>query len=102
MKFTADAVGDLEKVYTGRQIPTYNAKLPAFDAKKRAAMMAVVESTVAATKQDLANLNGQLANFEEGRITEETSLVDLENRFPELAAETEEEINQHLWAKDSL
>jgi hypothetical protein len=65
-------------------------------------MMAVVKSTVEATKMDLSNLNAQLSSFEDGRITEETSLNELENRFPELAAEAEDEIKNHLWAKDSL
>ena len=102
LKFTADAVGDLEKVYGSKSIPKYSASLPAFEAKKRAAMMAVVKSTVEATKIDLENLNGQLAAFEEGRITDDTSLNMLENRFPAIATEVESEIKEHQWIKDSL
>ena len=102
LKFTADAVGSLEQAYKSRSIPQYTASLPAFEAKKRAAMLAVVKSTVEATKLDLDNLNSQLAAFEEGRITDDTSLRMLEDRFPAVAAEVEAEIKDHQWAKDSL
>ena len=102
LKFTGNAVGDLQKVYDSRSIPKYSASIPAFEVKKRSAMMAVVKSTVEATKADLANLHAQLAQFEAGRITEDTSVGELEQRFPEIATEIEEEIKNHKWAKDSL
>lgn len=102
LKFTKDAVDKLEKVYGGRSIPQYSATLPAFESKKRAAMLAVAKSTVDATKADMDALKSQLASFEEGRITEETSVGELENRFPGIAKEVEDEIKNHEWAKDSM
>ena len=71
-------------------------------AKKRAAMLTVVKSTVEATKQDLEVLSQQLASFEAGRITEDTSVGELEDRFPAVAKEIEEEIKNHEWQKDSM
>ncbi len=102
LKFTKAAVGDLEKVYGSRSIPQYSASLPAFEAKKRAAMLAVAKSTVDATKADMEALKSQLSSFEEGRITEETSVAELENRFPAIAKEVEDEIKNHEWSKDSM
>ena len=102
LKFTKEAVGALEKVYGDRKLPQYTASLPAFDAKKRAAMLTVVKSTVDATKQDLEVLSQQLASFEAGRITEDTSVGELEDRFPAVAKEIEEEIKNHEWQKDSM
>ena len=102
LKFNKDAVGKLEKVYNSRSIPQYSASLPAFEAKKRAAMLAVAKSTVEATKADTEALKAQLATFEEGRITEDTSVAELENGFPALAKEVEDEIKNHDWSKDSM
>jgi len=102
LKYTGDAVGNLEKAYKGKVIPQYKAELPAFEAKKRAAMLNVVKSTVEATKQDLANLHTQLEAFESGRITEDSSMGEVTQRFPGIAREIEEEIREHKWAKDSL
>jgi hypothetical protein len=102
LKFTKEAVDKLEKVYGSRSIPQYSASLPAFEAKKRAAMLAVAKSTVDATKSDIDMLKSQLAAFEAGRITEETSVGELENRFPAIAKEIEEEIKNHEWQKDSM
>ncbi len=102
LKFTGSAVNDLQKAYESRSIPKYSASIPAFEVKKRAAMMAVVKSTVDATKADLANLHAQLAAFESGRITEDTSYGELQQRFPAIAKEIEDEIKDHQWQKDSL
>ena len=102
LKFTKEAVGALEKVYNDRKLPQYTATLPAFEAKKRAAMLSVVRSTVDATKQDLEVLSKQLESFEAGRITEDTSVGELEDRFPAVAAEIETEIKNHEWQKDSM
>ena len=102
LKFTKEAVDNLEKVYSSRSIPQYSASLPAFESKKRAAMLAVAKSTVEATKSDIDMLKSQLAAFEAGRITEETSVGELENRFPAIAKEIEEEIKNHEWQKDSM
>lgn len=102
LKFVGAAVDDLEKVYKNKSIPTYSASIPAFDTKKRAAMLSVVQSTVECTKSDLASLKQQLEVFEEGRITMDTSVGELQNRFPTIAKEIETEIKNHEWAKDSL
>ena len=99
LKFAAAAVSDLEKIYKSTELPTYTADLPAFEAKKRAAMMDVVKSTVSAAKEDLALLNQQLAAFEDSRMSEETTIGDLKQRFPTIAKEVESEIKDHHWLK---
>jgi hypothetical protein len=102
LKYSGDAVSKLESAYKGKVIPQYTATLPAFEAKKRAAMLGVVKSTVEATKQDLEALHTQLEAFEQGRITEDSSMGEVVQRFPGIAREIEEEIREHKWAKDSL
>ena len=102
LKFVGSSVDDLEKVYKNKSIPQYSATVSAFDTKKRAAMLSVVASTVECTKADLHALKDQLAAFEEGRITMDTSVGELQNRFPVIAKEIETEIKNHEWAKDSL
>jgi hypothetical protein len=102
LRFTKEAVDELEAVYKKKSIPQYTATLPAFEAKKRAAMLAVVKSTVEATKADLSLLNLQLADFEAGRITEETSVGELKDRFPGIAKEIEAEVKSHDWHKDAM
>ena len=102
LKFTAGAVDALEKTYKSKSLPEYSASLPSFEAKKRAALLSVVKSTVAAAKADLDSLNAQLSAFEDGRITTSTSVGELRSRFPTIAKEIETEIKEHQWAKDSL
>jgi hypothetical protein len=65
-------------------------------------MLSVAKSTVAAAKADLENQKLQLSAFEDNRITHETSIGQLKNRFPHLAKEIEAEIKSHEWAKDSM
>jgi len=102
LKFTAAAVDTLEKAYKGKSLPQFTAALPAFEAKKRALLLSVVKSTVAAAQADLDGLNGQLKAFEDGRITTDTSVGELRSRFPTIAKEIEKEIKEHQWAKDTL
>jgi hypothetical protein len=52
---------------------------------------------VTAAKADLVDLNDQLAAFEEVRITRDTSVGQLYQRFPNLAREVEKEIKEHKW-----
>ena len=92
----------LQKAYASKSLPTYNATLPAFEAKKRSVMLSIAKSTVAAAKADLENQKLQLAAFEENRITPETSIGQLKTRFPHIAKEIEGEIKNHEWAKDSM
>ncbi len=101
LRYTGDAVNNLENAYKNKSIPQYTASLPAFEAKKRAALLNVVKSTVEATKLDLVSLEAQLAAFEKGRITEDSSMGEVSQRFPSIAREIEEEIREHKWAKDS-
>lgn len=99
LKFTGAAVDDLEKIYKNMDIPQYTASLPAFEATKRASMLEVVKSTVNAAKADLELLHADIAKFEDGRITSQTSIAELEQRFPALAKEIESEIKGHEWSK---
>jgi len=92
LKFTAAAVDSLESAYKKKSLPTYSAMLPAFENKKRAMLLSVVKSTVEAAKTDLEALQAQLSAFEEGRITKDTSVGELRDRFPQIAKEAEEEI----------
>ena len=99
LKFTGAAVDDLEKVYKNIKLPQYTASLPAFEATKRASVLEVVKSTVDAAKADLELLNAEVAAFEEKRITEETTIDHLSERFPDMAREVEAEIKEHQWYK---
>jgi len=101
LKFTSAAVTTLENAYKNRSLPKYTAALPDFEAKKRAEMLTVAKSVVASTKLELQELSNQLDAFETVKITHDTSIGDLRNRFPKLAKEIEEEINTHQWGKDS-
>lgn len=102
LRFTSSAVDSLEKVYASRQLPKYVAVLPEFEAKKRAAVMEIAKSTVAAANVDLQNLNKQLKDFEKFRITDLTTYKQLRNRFPQIGMEIENEINEHKWMKDAM
>lgn len=91
----------LENAYKNRSLPTYTATLPDFEAKKRTEMLNVAKSVVASTKIELQELSKQLDAFEQVKITKETSIGDLRNRFPAIAKEIEAEVNTHQWGKDS-
>ena len=52
-----------------------------------------------AANADLKDLNAQLDEFEKIRISKETSVGDLNQRFPHLAREVEKEIKNHEWSK---
>jgi len=99
LKFVGASVDDLEKVYKSTALPQYNAALPTFEASKRATMLEVVKSTVTAAKADLELLNAEVAKFEENRITTDTSIGELQDRFPGIAREIESEIKAHEWSK---
>jgi hypothetical protein len=63
--------------------------------------MTVLNSTVAAAEQDTAVLTRQLELFESIRITPDTSVAELKDRFPHLAREIEKEIDNSQWIKDT-
>jgi hypothetical protein len=99
LKFTGASVDSIEAMYKNTSLPTYTATLPAFEVKKRSVMLDVVQSTVEAAKADLEALNGQIAAFEQGRMTTETSTEELKKRFPAMGSEIEAEIKAHNWMK---
>ncbi|KAJ1434736.1 hypothetical protein B484DRAFT_446412 [Ochromonadaceae sp. CCMP2298] len=99
LRFTSSAVESLEAAYKGKELPIYTATLPAFEAKRRAMMASVAKSVVDLAKQDLEQLQGQLDDFEKIRISKDTSMKELSDRFPQFAKEVEQEIKNHEWAK---
>jgi hypothetical protein len=50
-------------------------------------------------KADLQDLSAQLDEFENVRINKDTSVNELNQRFPGVAKEVEQEINNHEWSK---
>jgi hypothetical protein len=54
-----------------------------------------VENIVNAAQADIVELNEQLAQFSKLRITRDTSMEEIFQRFPTLARETEKEIKNH-------
>lgn len=60
--------------------------------------LSVIDDISAATEADLAQMRKQLDEFEKLRITTDTSVGDLQKRFPEMAREIEKELKGHLWA----
>ena len=73
--------------------------MPAFEAKKRDAMIAVAKDIVGLAQEDLKALSAQLEEFEKTRISKDTSVGEVNDRFPHLAREVEQEIKNHEWAK---
>lgn len=100
LKFTGQAVKDIEKMYTSTKLPSYTASVPAFESQKRAAMMETVKSTVAAANTDLSEIQKSLEEFEQFRVTKDTSYGELEKRFPHLAKEVETEVKEHRWCEN--
>lgn len=99
LKFTGSAVDSLEKAYKNHVVPSYNATIPSFEAKKREVVLSVVNKIVASAKADYEQLNSQIAEFEKIRITKDTSYGELRDRFPQFGREIETEIKNHEWAK---
>mmetsp|Transcript_2325 Transcript_2325/g.3668 ORF Transcript_2325/g.3668 Transcript_2325/m.3668 type:complete len:159 (+) Transcript_2325:117-593(+) len=99
LRFTGSAVDSLQAIYQGKELPTYTASLPAFEAKKRAMMLSVTKSIVDLAKVDLQGLQSQLDAFEKIRIDRTTSMKELSDRFPQFAKEVEQEIKNHEWVK---
>ena len=87
-------------MYKSTKLPSYTASVPAFETAKRAAMLETVKSTVAAAEADLKNISASLDEFEKQRTSKDTSVGDLERRFPTFAKETETEIKEHRWCEN--
>jgi hypothetical protein len=97
LKFTSSAVDKLQAAYENKSLPTYHAALPSFEAKRREITLSVVSRIVNAAKSDLEDLTVSLQKFEENRMTRDTSVGELYQRFPNLAREVEKEIKEHKW-----
>jgi hypothetical protein len=98
LKFTGATVDKLEALYNSRQSPDYFAQVPEFEVQKREVTQQVLERIVEARKQDIAELQTQLVELEGFKITDETTIGELYDRFPEIATEIEAEIKNHEWA----
>jgi hypothetical protein len=61
--------------------------------------LAVCKEIAEAAKVELANLKAQLKEIEARRIGDETSMLEMKNRFPEAAKEIETTINTHEYSK---
>jgi hypothetical protein len=48
----------------------------------------------------LAAVDAQIATFSASKLTAETSMTEVKARFPEIARETEKEIQNHDWFDD--
>ena len=62
--------------------------------------MAILKSTVEAAKSDLELLNEEVSRFEASRIKEDTSVGEVQDRFPAAAKSVEKEIQKHEWFKE--
>lgn len=60
---------------------------------------AVAKNVVDLAKTDLKDLSAQLDEFESIRISKQTSVNELNQRFPNFAKEIEQEIKHHEWNK---
>jgi hypothetical protein len=99
LKFTSNAVNSLESTFKNKNIPTYYATLPAFEASKRTAVLSVVRDIVTAAKEDLELLTKQVEDFEKNKISADTTYGDLRTKFPAYAKEVETEIDIRDWTK---
>lgn len=59
----------------------------------------VAKNVVDLAKADLKDLSSQLEAFEGIRISKQTSVSELNQRFPSFAKEIEQEIKHHEWNK---
>ena len=59
----------------------------------------MAKNVVDLAKVDLKDLSSQLDAFETIRISKNTSVGELNQRFPQFAKEIEHEIKHHEWAK---
>lgn len=97
LKFTASAVDSLEKAYNSRKLPVFSAQVPDLEAKRREKLLASTQSIVDAANAQMDALNHQLEQFETLRVTRNTTVGQVEQRYPEIAREVEKEIKNHEW-----
>mmetsp|Transcript_21117 Transcript_21117/g.29296 ORF Transcript_21117/g.29296 Transcript_21117/m.29296 type:complete len:162 (+) Transcript_21117:279-764(+) len=101
LKFTSSAVEALEAAYKAKSLPTYHASLPAFTAKKRELTLTVVDNIVNAAKADIVDVTNQLQELDKARISKNTTVGEIFQRFPSMARETERKLKNHEYALDS-
>ena len=93
-------VDEFEKAYNGLAFPTYpNESAP----ESMAAFDAILESAASTTDASaarLAELESMIAEAETSKTTADTTVEEVLNRYPEIAKEIDEEVEQHLWWKD--
>ena len=68
-----------------------------------AAFHAILESAASTTDASaarLAELESMIAEAETSKTTADTTVEEVLNRYPEIAKEIDEEVEQHLWWKD--
>lgn len=99
LKFTAAAVDALQKVDKNKSLPTYHASLPSVEVKKREMMASVIEKISELARADIEESKAQLEELEKVRITPETTVDDLNARFPQFGRDIEKEIDTVQWSK---
>lgn len=98
LKFTGAGVAKLEAVYKSTQIPKYTAEVPSLEKLKRQELLNVISVATEAAEADLKALYAQRDDFEANvRVNMETTMYDIQRRFPDIARSNEDEINQMLW-----
>ena len=98
LKFTSATVDKLEAIYNKRPSPGFYAKVPDFIVARRQVTVQIFERVVEAHKADIVELEGQLAELENFKITDETTIGQLQDRFPDVARQIEQGIKNHEWA----
>jgi hypothetical protein len=98
LKFTGSGVAKLEAAYKSTTIPQYTAEVPKLEKSKREELLNVISAATEAAKADLESLYVQRDEFEtKVRVNMNTTMYDIQRRFPDVARSNEDEINQMLW-----
>mmetsp|Transcript_30995 Transcript_30995/g.23048 ORF Transcript_30995/g.23048 Transcript_30995/m.23048 type:complete len:166 (+) Transcript_30995:46-543(+) len=98
LKLTASAVDKLEALYKKRELPNYYSQIDEFYVLQRQLLTQVRERIVEARKLDIEELTAVKAELETFKVTEETTVKDMFDRFPEMAREIEQQVKNHQWA----
>lgn len=62
--------------------------------------MTIIKSTKVAATADLEALKSEVSKFEASKITDGTSVGQVQDRFPSAAKVVETEIQKHEWFKE--
>ena len=97
---TPGLVDEFEKAYSALAFPTYpNESAPA----SMAAFDTILENAAATTDASaarLAELEGMISEAESTKTTADTTVEEVLNRYPEIAKEIDQEVEEHQWWKD--